>query len=83
MISGVSVKGMKVKKKQSSMKLELPAKHWIWEFVKKGVGNKMHKINDKGEIVDKDGVPILDHKGRIIVVPLEYRYHYRHYLEDD
>ena len=42
-----------------------------------------HKINDEGEIVDKDGVPILDHKGKIIVVPLEYRYHYRHYLEDD
>jgi|TARA_B100001059_G_C17748989_1_gene536027 flagellar basal body rod protein FlgG len=42
-----------------------------------------HKINDEGEIVDKDGVPILDHKGKIIVVPLEYQYHYRHYLEDD
>ena len=65
------------------MKLELPAKHWIWEFVKKGEGNKMHKINDEGEIVDKDGVPILVHKGRIIVVPLELRYHYRHYREDD
>ena len=45
--------------------------------------NKMHKINDEGEIVDKDGIPIKDHKGKVIVVPLEYRYHYRHYLEDD
>ena len=43
----------------------------------------MHKINDEGEIVDKDGVPIKDHRGQVIVVPLEYRYHYRHYLEDD
>ena len=43
----------------------------------------MHKINDEGEIVDKDGVPIKDHRGQVIVVPLEYRYHYQHYLEDD
>ena len=44
----------------------------------------MNKINDEGEIVDdKDGVPIKDHKGEIIVVPLEYRYHYQHYQEDD
>tara|TARA_R100000742_G_C4276996_1_gene98489 strand:- start:267 stop:401 length:135 start_codon:yes stop_codon:yes gene_type:complete len=42
-----------------------------------------HKINDEGEIVDENGVPIKDHKGEIIVVPLEYRYNYKHYLEDD
>ena len=43
----------------------------------------MHKINDEGEIVDNDGIPIRDHRGKVIVVPLEYRYHYKHYLEDD
>ena len=55
-----------------------------WELVVNNkLENKMHKINDEGEIVDKDGIPIKDHKGKVIVVPLEYRYHYRHYLEDD
>ena len=55
-----------------------------WELVANNkLENKMHKINDEGEIVDKDGIPIKDHKGKVIVVPLEYRYHYRHYLEDD
>ena len=55
-----------------------------WELVVNNkLENKMHKINDEGEIVDKDGVPIKDHRGQVIVVPLEYRYHYRHYLEDD
>ena len=55
-----------------------------WELVANNkLENKMHKINDEGEIVDKNGVPIKDHKGQVIVVPLEYRYHYRHYLEDD
>ena len=43
----------------------------------------MHKINDEGEIVDNNGIPIRDHRGKVIVVPLEYRYHYKHYLEDD
>lgn len=43
----------------------------------------MHKINDEGEIVDNNGIPIRDHRGKVIVVPLEYRYHYQHYLEDD
>lgn len=57
---------------------------WVWELVvNNNLENKMHKINDEGEIVDKDGIPIKDHKGKVIVVPLEYRYHYRHYLEDD
>ena len=55
-----------------------------WELVVNNkLENKMHKINDEGEIVDKDGIPIKDHKGKVIVVPLEYRYHYQHYLEDD
>ena len=55
-----------------------------WELVVNNkLENKMHKINDEGEIVDKNGIPIKDHKGKVIVVPLEYRYHYRHYLEDD
>ena len=55
-----------------------------WELVVNNkLENKMHKINDEGEIVDKDGIPIKDHKGKVIVVPLEYRYLYRHYLEDD
>ena len=55
-----------------------------WELVVNNkLENKMHKINDEGEIVDKDGVPIKDHRGQVIVVPLEYRYHYQHYLEDD
>ena len=55
-----------------------------WELVLNNkLENKMHKINDEGEIVDKNGIPIKDHKGKVIVVPLEYRYHYRHYLEDD
>ena len=35
------------------------------------------------EIVDNNGIPIRDHRGKVIVVPLEYRYHYQHYLEDD
>lgn len=57
---------------------------WVWEFVvNNNLENKMHKINDEGEIVDKNGVPIKDHRGQVIVVPLEYRYHYQHYLEDD
>ena len=57
---------------------------WVWELiVNNNLENKMHKINDEGEIVDKDGVPIKDHRGQVIVVPLEYRYHYQHYLEDD
>ena len=58
--------------------------NWVFEFVvENNLENKMHKINDEGEIVDKDGVPIKDHRGQVIVVPLEYRYHYQHYLEDD
>ena len=58
--------------------------HWVFEFVvEKNAENKMHRINDEGEIVDKNGVPIKDHRGNVIVVPLEYRYHYRHYLEDN
>lgn len=57
---------------------------WVWEFVvNNNLENKMHKINDEGEIVDENGVPIKDHRGQVIVVPLEYRYHYQHYLEDD
>ena len=38
----------------------------------------MNKINEQGQIVD-NGVPIKDHKGEIIVVPLEYRYNYQEY----
>lgn len=57
---------------------------WVWELVvNNNLENKMHKINDEGEIVDENGVPIKDHRGQVIVVPLEYRYHYQHYLEDD
>ena len=41
-----------------------------WELVVNNkLENKMHKINDEGEIVDKDGIPIKDHKGKVIVVP--------------
>ena len=40
-------------------------------------------INDKGEIVDENGVPIKDHKGKVIIVPLEYRYHYQEYKSKD
>lgn len=43
----------------------------------------MNKINEKGQIVDDNGVPIKDHKGEIIVVPLEYRYNYQEYLKKD
>ena len=39
----------------------------------------MNKINEQGQIVDDNGVPIKDHKGEIIVVPLEYRYNYQEY----
>ena len=40
-------------------------------------------INDKGEIVDENGVPIKDHKGKVIIVPLEYRYHYQEYEKNN
>ena len=43
----------------------------------------MHKINEQGQIVDDNGVPIKDHKGEIIVVPLEYRYNYQEYKKKD
>ena len=43
----------------------------------------MNKINEQGQIVDDNGVPIKDHKGEIIVVPLEYRYNYQEYLKKD
>ena len=36
-------------------------------------------INDQGIIVDEQGVPIKDHMGKEIIVPLEYRYHYQIY----
>ena len=36
-------------------------------------------INDQGIIVDEHGVPIKDHKGKEILVPLEHRYHYQIY----
>ena len=43
----------------------------------------MNKINEQGQIVDDNGVPIKDHKGEIIVVPLEYRYNYQEYPKKD
>ena len=43
----------------------------------------MNKINEQGQIVDDNGVPIKDHKGEIIVVPLEYRYNYQEYQKKD
>ena len=57
---------------------------WVWEFVvKNNLENKMHRINDQGIIVDERGVPIKDHKGKEILVPLEYRYHYQEYKSED
>ena len=51
-----------------------------WELVvNNNLDNKMHRINDEGIIVDENGLPIKDHKGKEIIVPLEYRYHYQIY----
>ena len=43
----------------------------------------IHKIYEQGQLVDDNGVPIKDHKGQIIVVPLEYRYNYQEYQKKD
>ena len=38
---------------------------------------KIDKINSQGYIVDLNKKPILDHKGRKIFVPVEYRRYYK------
>ena len=60
------------------LKIDLPLFIDIYK-TKKRMNKINAQINEQGQIVDDNGVPIKDHKGEIIVVPLEYRYNYQEY----